>query len=407
MTQPLVSTADAPMLTPRCEAEVVEIVREAGAKHQPLAIAGGKTRAIGRPVQAAADLSLRDLSGIVFHEPAEMVIRALAGTPVAQIEAALADKGQMLPFEPMDHRGLLGTRGEPTIGGVAAANVSGPRRIQAGAARDSLIGIRLVNGRAEAIQSGGRVMKNVTGLDLVKLACGAMGTLGPLTEVTFKVLPRPEEAATLVVEGLSDADGIGLLCAALGSPYDVSGAAHLPAGIGAARSRTLVRVEGFAFSVAHRLAALAALPGFTRHAPQVLRGEGSADLWRSIRDVAPFDMNAAPGSVVWRVSVAPTRGPHLTAALACVLPGLRWFHDWGGGLVWLAVPAGQADGGAAAIRNALTSLGGHATLVRAPVDLRLTVPVFQPQPAPVAALEARVRASFDPAGLFNPGLMTS
>jgi glycolate oxidase FAD binding subunit len=407
MTQPLVSQAEAPMLMPRSEAEVIEIVREASGKGQPLAIVGGGTRAIGRPVQAAADLTLRDVSGIVFHEPAEMVIRARAGTPVAQIEAALAEKGQMLPFEPMDHRGLLGTAGEPTIGGVAAANVSGPRRIQAGAARDSLIGIRLVNGRAEAIQSGGRVMKNVTGLDLVKLACGAMGTLGPLTEVTFKVLPRPEEAATLMIEGLADAEGVALLCAALGSPYDVSGAAHLPAGIGAARARTLVRVEGFVFSVAHRLAALAALPGFARHSPQVLRGAGSDDLWRAIRDVAPFDSATAPDAVVWRVSVAPTRGPLLTAALAPVLPGLRFFHDWGGGLVWLAVPAGSIDGGATAIRSALAAFGGHATLVRAPLDLRLSVPVFQPQPAPVAALEARIRASFDPAGLFNPGLMAS
>jgi glycolate oxidase FAD binding subunit len=241
----------------------------------------------------------------------------------------------------------------------------------------------------------------------VKLACGAMGTLGPLTEVTFKVLPRPEEAATLVVEGLADAEGIALLCAALGSPYDVSGAAHLPAGIGAARARTLVRVEGFAFSVAHRLAALAALPGFAHHSPQVLRGAGSDDLWRAIRDVAPFDRATAPDAVVWRVSVAPTRGPQLTAALAPVLPGLRFFNDWGGGLVWLAVPAGPVDGGAAAIRSALAAFGGHATLVRAPLDLRLSVPVFQPQPAPVAALEARIRASFDPAGLFNPGLMAS
>jgi glycolate oxidase FAD binding subunit len=290
---------------------------------------------------------------------------------------------------------------------VAAANVSGPRRIQAGAARDSLIGIRLVNGRAEAIQSGGRVMKNVTGLDLVKLACGAMGTLGPLTEVTFKVLPRPEEAATLMIEGLADADGVALLCAAVGSPFDVTGVAHLPAGIGAAHARTLVRVEGFAVSVAHRLAALAALPGFARHSSQVLRGEGSDALWRSIRDVAPFDMIAAPGAVVWRVSVAPTKGPKLTAALAPVLPGLRWFYDWSGGLVWLAVPAGQADGGAGAIRSTLAAFGGHATLVRAPLALRLSVPVFQPQPAPVAALEARIRASFDPAGLFNPGLMAS
>lgn len=386
---------------PATEAEACAIVTTAAAARTPLALCGGGTRVgLGRPTQAAATLSSAGLSGITLYEPAEMVIGAKAGTPLRLIEQTLADRGQMLPFEPMDHRALFGSTGEPTIGAVAAGNISGPRRINAGAARDSLIGIRLVNGRGEAVKSGGRVMKNVTGLDLVKLVAGSFGTLGFLTEVTFRVLPRPERIVTLAWPGLADAAAVALLSAALGSPFEPMAAAHLPAGIGGEAARTLLRLENFSASIDYRAAELARLlKGHGR--PELIEGRASDALWREVRDAAFF---AGTHQAVWRLSLAPGNGPKATAAIARALPGARWFYDWGGGLVWLAVPA-DGDAGAAAIRAALGPLGGHATLVRAPDAVRAAVPVFEPLAEPLMRVTAGIKKSFDPEGVFEPGRM--
>lgn len=389
------------ILSPASEPEACAAVAEAAAAAIPLALEGGGTKAgIGQPIQTERTLSSRGLLGITLHEPAEMVIGARAGTPLAEVIRTLAEAGQHLPFEPMDHRALLGSRGEPTIGAVAAANLSGPRRIQAGAARDSLIGIRLINGRGEAVKSGGRVMKNVTGLDLVKLVAGSWGTLGFLTEVTFKVLPRPERAATLLFRGLDDARAIAVLSAALGSPYDVSGAAHLSAGLGGG-SQTLIRIEGLSFSVDYRIGELRRMlrrDGTT----DLIEGEASAALWRGVRDAEPL---AEPrDAAVWRISTAPTRAPDLAGVIGRLVPGARWFFDWGGGLVWVACPCGE-DAGAGAIRAAVHQYGGHATLVRAPATVRAAVAVFQPQTEPLRRLTAGIKAAFDPAGIFNPGRM--
>lgn len=386
---------------PGTEAEAEDIVRAAAGRGERLRLAGGGTAAgLGRPAQDSATLSAQKLTGVTLYEPAEMVVAARAGTPLAEVEALLASRGQMLPFEPMDWRGLYGTAGEPTLGAVAATNNAGPRRINAGAARDSLIGVRFVNGRGEAIKSGGRVMKNVTGLDLVKLMAGAHGTLGLLTEVTFKVLPACERVATLVFAGLDDARAVAALAAALGSPFELTGAAHLPAGIGAPEARTLMRLEGFSESIDYRTGELRRL--LKRFgSPELLEGEAGTALWRAVRDASPL---AEPrDAALWRISTAPTHGPALVAAIAAGREA-RWFYDWGGGLIWLATGS-AGDAGAALVRAAVRDQGGHATLVRAPDSVRASVPVFQPLADPLMRITAGIKTAHDPAGVLNPGRM--
>jgi len=385
-------------LAPADEDEARAIVAEARLGDETLDIVGGGSRAgFGRPPEGRRRLSSARLDGIVFHEPAEMTLRARAGAPLSAIAAALDAHNQMLPFEPIDHRALLGG-GEPTVGGLVATNASGPRRVSAGAARDSLIGLRLVNGLGEAIMSGGRVTKNVAGLDLVKLNCGALGTLGFLTEATFKLLPKPESEATIVIRRLDDPRAIAAMTAALGSPYGVSGAAALTPGMGREFSRTFLRVEGFAASVDHRAEALLKL--LAEFGPErVLCGEDSQRLWRGVRDV---EFLAEPRvRAVWRVGVRASRAVEFLARLGP--HALAHLFDCGGGLVWLATAPTPAD--AAAVRAALAPLGGHATIVRAPQDLRAAVDVFQRQPAALTALTRRIKAAFDPDGVFNRGRM--
>lgn len=386
---------------PTTEQDASAIIAEASARRTPLALVGGATKAdMGRPAQTEATLSSLGLLGITLYEPAELVIAARAGTPLSEVVRTLADQNQELPFEPMDHRLLLGSTGEPTIGAVAAANISGPRRIMAGAARDSLIGVRFINGRSEAVKSGGRVMKNVTGLDLVKLVAGSWGTLGFLTEVTFKVLPRPERVATLVLPGLEDARAVAALSAALGSPFEVTGAAHLPAGLDGGEARTLIRIEGFSVSVNYRLGELRKL--LKRFgAGEVVEGEAAAALWRGVRNGTPL---AEPRqSAVWRLSTAPTQGPPLMSLVSQAIPA-RGYYDWGGGLLWIATDS-TGDAGATAIRAAVRSVGGHATLVRAPAEVRAAVDVFEPLSEAMMRLTQGIKGSFDPVGILNPGRM--
>ncbi len=393
---------------PADAAEVRDVVAWAMAEEQPLElVGGGSKRPFGRPLQVAHVLDLSRLSGIVDYEPAELVLTAHAATPLDEVEAALAASGQRLAFEPPDWRRLLGT--EPrrqTIGGVLACNLAGPRRIVAGAARDHFLGFHGVNGRGELFKAGGRVVKNVTGYDLCKLLAGSHGTLAALTEVSVKVLPRPEMTRSLLLLGLDDEAAVRAMAEALNSPHEVSGAAHLPLGIvsrsevvqvaALGRAVTALRLEGPEPSVAYRLDALRrefAAPAET------LGDAPSLSLWREIGDVT---LLAGHDVAVWRVSVAPASGAQVAAAvadrIACVA-----FYDWGGGLLWLGV-AGQDDCGAAAVRAAVAGqAGGHATLLRAPEAARAAQPVFETLPAPLAALSARVKASFDPRGVLNPG----
>jgi glycolate oxidase FAD binding subunit len=400
------------VIAPADEAGVVDAIRAAAGEDRALELeGGGSRRGFGRPVQTADTLSLANLTGVDLYEPGELVIRARAGTPLSEVEATLAAAGQMLPFEPPDYRHLLGNdAATPTVGGLVAANLSGPARIARGALRDSLIGVRFVDGEGEVIRSGGRVMKNVTGLDLVKLLAGAHGTLGVLTEATFKVLPRPEAELTLAVPGLDPARAGAAMTGALATSLEVAAAAYLPAhatahsGVAtvaeAGASLTLLRLETFADFIQARGGQLAEHLGAASGALH-LEGETSRALWAEIRDV---QLLAEPRErVVWKISTAPTAGTALFETLSAEL-GATGYLDWSGGLVWLAVPPSE-DGGASVIRAALSSLGGHATLVRAPATLRAAVDVFEPPTAPVRALTERIKTSFDPKRILNPGRM--
>ncbi len=388
-------------LAPGDEAELAAAVGDAAAKRSPLAVEGGGTRrGLGRPTQTAATLTTAGMTGVTLYEPAELVIAARAGTPLDTVETLLANQNQRLAFEPIDHRAVLASAGTPTIGAVAACNLSGPRRIQVGAARDSLIGLRVVTGRGDVVKSGGRVMKNVTGYDLVKFLSGSYGTLGVFSEVTFKVAPIPETEATIVIGGLDDETAVKALSAALASPWSVTGAAHLPP-FEHEIARTLIRIEGFDASVRERRDKLvAALAAFGR--AEAVPAVASASIWKAVRDLSA--LGAPKRAVVWRVSVRPSDGPPLVVELRRTLP-CRVLYDWGGGLIWVAANDTGDAAGAMVVREALARLGGHATLVRAPDHVRLAVEVFEPQPSTVMDISRRIKATFDPEGILNPGRM--
>ena len=376
-------------------------------------VAGGSKRELGRPVQAAHILDLALLAGIRDYQPSELVLTAGAGTRLGEIDRALEEAGQMLAFEPPDWRALLGSGEQdgagPTLGGVLACNLSGPRRVKAGAARDHFLGFRAVSGRGEIFKAGGTVIKNVTGFDLPKLMAGSYGTLAALEEVTVKVLPRPETVATLLFTNVEPVAAGQLMGAALGSPHDVSGAAYLPAGAAMpvalpGGGTVALRLEGPAPSVEFRRDSLTGEHG-SSSAAEIVTGSEAIAFWRAIGEAAP--LAGLAGRAVWRISVAPARGVELGQTMSRVLDAV-WFLDWGGGLLWLAVPE-ATDAGAEAIRTAIRGPEGrgtgHATLVKGSPALRGSIAVFEPQPAPLAALSRRVKDGFDPAHILNPGRM--
>ena len=359
-------------MRPSSEAELAQAVAGAAG---PLLVRGGGTRTIGHA--AGEVLETGGLAGVELYEPGALTLVVRAGTALAEVERVRAAERQRLAFEVPDLRGLLGREGVSTIGGVLSANASGPRRVQVGAARDAALGVRFVDGTGAVVKNGGRVMKNVTGYDLVKLLAGSRGTLGVLSEVSFKVQALPEAEATLVVEGLGDEAGLAALRVALGSPFDVSGAARHT-------GRSLIRVEGMAGSVAYRVGRLGALVGGD---VTVAEAEASAMLWRGVRDVAPLTGKTGE---VWRIATLPT-----AAAEVVSRTGGEALWDWGGGLVWLLVDPGRGAEVAAAVAGR-----GHATLVKGEGG-----PVFPPEAPDVAALVAGLKAKFDPRGILNRGMM--
>ena len=394
------------MLEPLDEAALAKDVADAHAASEPLLVQGAGTKqGMLRPVQAARSLSTSRLTGATLYSPSELVFSARAGTTVREAEAMLAERGQHLIAEPPDYAALLGTEaGTQTLGGIVATNLSGPRRVAWGAVRDHVLGLRTVDGTGAVMRAGGRVLKNVTGLDMCKLLTGSHGTLGVITEVTLKVLPAPQASGSVLLAGLDAVRAVAALSAALGSPYGVSGAAYLPAEaaarIGRGEAVALVRVEEFAASVAYRLGRLQAeLAGF---GPVELLEEGaSRQAWAAVRDAAVLPVSE--GEAVWRVSVRPSRGPAVLAAAETA--GARGYLDWGGGLALLAGPASEAVH--AAVTGAARQAGGVWTLLRAPEPMRASVAVVPTEADALRGIGRRVKAVMDPKGILNPGRLVA
>lgn len=376
------------VLKPSSATELSHIIAAAEA---PLELVGGGTkRHLGRPVQAAATLDMSGFAGVIAYEPEELILDVHAGTPLAEVEALLAARGQQLAFEPPDFSALVGAKGSGTIGGLMSCNLSGPRRIKAGAARDHVLGVHGVTGTGNIFKAGARVVKNVTGYDMPKLLTGSWGTLAALTSVIVKVLPAPETEETVVLTGLDDVQAVEAMSLAMQSPCEVSAAAHAPG------EGTFLRLEGIAPSVAYRRDRLAKL---LKRPVEVMAAKSSAARWRAIRDGAMFAEN--PRHPLWRISVAPSQAPAIVRMLKEALD-IRYLFDWAGGLVWIEVPPAH-DAAEALVRGSFTA--GHATLIRAPEATRAAVEVFQPQAPALAALSGRVKDSFDPRHILNPGRM--
>ena len=391
--------------------ELAYLVAEAADTRTPLEVMGrGTKREVGRPVQYGAVLSTESLTGIQLYEPSELVLVALAGTPVAQIEQALVEHDQEFPFEPIDLGPVLGFgRGQGTIGGVVATNLSGSRRILSGSARDHVLGVQAVNGSGETIRAGGRVMKNVTGYDLGRALAGSWGTLAVMTEVAIKVLPAQREVRTVLCFGLADPNGIEALCIAMGTPFEVSGTVHMHAELAerlsdqeianAGASVTAIRVENFPASARYRSSRLKQM--LQAYAPALeLDTLRSRAFWDEIRTLKMFQKSDRP---LWRISTVPSTAAKLVHNLARKID-VRVLYDWSGGLIWLETPP-ISDAGAVEIRRNLAEIGGHATLIRAEAPARAAIDVFQPLDKPVMALTASLKRAFDPVGILNPGRM--
>lgn len=402
------------ILKPRDEKDLSAAIAGLAASGTAAEIKGaGSKRGLGRPIVGEVVVETVGLSGLTLYEPTELVMAARAGTPLAEIEKALAERGQMLAFEPVDLGPVSGgAAGTQTIGGVFATAVSGSRRIQMGAARDHILGVRAVNGRGEIFKSGGRVLKNVTGYDVGRALVGSWGTLAVLSELTFKVMPLPERSETLIFPGLTEEIAVEAMCAALGTPFEVSGTVHLTAALtprletkAVAREAgpvTAIRIENFATSVDYRTGRLAeALKVYGQ--PQRLGHEVSLKFWQELRRLSVFTRQAAEGSQLWRLSTAPRKVAAVMTAIrrntdaeACL--------DASGGIIWLEVPA-SADAGAADIRRILAGHGGHATLISAAADVRGAVEVFHPMNTAVERLSAGLKNAFDPLRILNRGRM--
>ncbi len=400
------------LFRPAAEWELQSMIARLAREKRGIEVVGhGALRNTGRVASSDVVLTTSGLKGVTLYEPTELVMSARSGTPVFEIEQILAARGQMLAFEPVDLGPATGAPGGAlSIGGVFATNFSGSRRIAVGSARDNLLGVRAVNGRGELFKSGGRVMKNVAGIDVARGLTGSWGTLAVMTEVTFKVAPLPQTMQTLAYIGLPDDLAIEALGIAMATPLEVTGAVHLPKNCaerlkvpklkGVRQSLTLLRLETFSTSIDERKEKLkTALKVYGN--PIELDPEETFGLWSEFRtlSVMPFSTYTS----LWRISTLPTKAPEIVAAIQKFMHAVA-FYDWSGALVWLEVPA-AADAGAADVRRAVAVRGGHATLIRAEPEIRSTVDVFEPLKPEIERLTRGIKSAFDPNGLLNRGRM--
>jgi glycolate oxidase FAD binding subunit len=385
------------MIAASTESDVVEAVRAARAHRRTLEIVGaGTKRAFGRAAPCDDVLNVSGLTGIVKYEPSELVLTVLPGTPVTEINALLAENNQRLGFEPADWGPLFDApSGNATIGGVLSADANGCASLRYGRARDSLLGFRAVNGFGEAYKAGGKVVKNVTGFDLPKLMCGAMGTLGVFTEVTLRVYPKPPRQAALVVRDISPEDGFSLLRRIWQSPLEATALCYLPAsaplralgyvGEGAA----VIRLEGADDPLKEKIAALCTI------APRAQEID-APEIFAAIANGEVFLTQACD---IWRAFV-PLSGA-TARTLRAVAPHV-WQADQASGLLWIGLlPEGEGAG----LRALCEECGGHAVLLRASEEARNRIAPFARETKPRMALTKSVKAAFDPLGIFNPGRM--
>jgi glycolate oxidase FAD binding subunit len=386
-------------------AELVEHVK-AGKRFE--IVGQGSKSGIGHPIRDAELLETSGLSGIIAYDPEELVLTALAGTPMKEIERTLAAAGQALPFEPPDFSPLFGhPPGGGTLGGLVATGLSGSRRLTTGALRDHLLGVTIVTGDGQIVKAGGKVVKNVTGFDLSRLMAGAYGTLGVLGEITLKTGPKPESEKSLLLAATPEA-----LSQAMTGPFEISAAAYLPPCLvplsrvpavrGAGLALCVFRLEGPEPSVLARMIELKAALGNLGPMSELEKPVSQA-VWTQIRNLSWFVDR--PERQIWRLSTTPSKGPGLATRLAYELDAL-WLADWAGGEIWLAIPP-QPDAAQARIRSELAEAGGgHATLIRSEIEVRNKVPVFQPAESTLAMLSRRLKTVFDPSDKLNPGRMS-
>jgi len=367
--------------------QVVDYVRVAHAGKAPFEIvAGGTRRMVGRPLRDLPLLDVSGLSGVLKYEPAELILTAAPATPLAEINAVLGEKNQRLGFDPADWSKLLKSNGVATLGGAASSNASGSGKLRHGAARDSLLGFQAVNGLGETFRGGSKVVKNVTGFDLPKLMCGAFGTLSVLTELTFRVYPKPQQAAILCLADVTPDEGFAALRKIAHSALEPAGLAYLPAAMfpDIGQGAALIKLEGAAQPLEEKILLAHGLLGdaLQRIAQDPFSAIGSGEKFADL-----------PGDV-WRVMIAPSQAPHV----AKTLNAKHWLGDWAGGVIWLAAQPGEA----ARIRQIAAEAEGQAMLLRASVESRALHGLYAPQPPALEALNRAVKAAFDPLSLFNP-----